>query len=116
MPWGFEELPGATKGKNMKISLLITIFLILSSVNAMIPGSIEDVDYELCYMEMIISNLESSFQDLNSITDYQKGIRFFKDLCVRYRTMNEHPIWITEISSEPEEEKEKQQISSREEK
>lgn len=100
--------PSAKKRlRHMKIFLYLFIFI--GPLYSMLPDSVEDIDYELCYIEMIMSNLESSLDEFNSITDYKKGIERFKDLCIRYRTMTAHPSWISELFNEPEEEEEEEE-------
>ena len=88
----------------MKIFLFLC--LCISSLYGMGPRTIDEIEIELTYIQMMLSSLETSLEHFNQIKDYKKGMQLFKDICIHYRTMNEHPIWITDIFDEAEEEQE----------
>jgi hypothetical protein len=85
----------------MKIFLFLCMFI--APLYCMVPKALDDIDSELTYIRMILSSLETSLEHFNHIKDYKKGMELFKNICIDYKTLNNHPIWITDMFDEPEE-------------
>lgn len=85
----------------------ILLFLCFYSVQPMVPQPVDDTDYELWYIEVLLSNLEKPFDENSQITNHRQILQLLKDMCQNYKERHSYqPPLITELFNEPDHEQE----------